>query len=139
MDYGFIIVEVFDSKTLKPLKSGEIIIYKYKSPNIVFYKEIDKNFSGKTQRIKVQAPDKSLSEYPVQNGKLPYSLYDVKIKSKGYIDSLIIGVQVFPQVTAVQRVYMMVLPKGVEEGSMTNIIVIPPNTLVGNRYTCKSF
>ena len=130
MDYGFIVVEVLDFKTLTPLKSGEIIVYKHKSPDIVFYKKIDKNFLGKTEKIKVQAPDKSLSDYPVQNNKLPYSLYDVKVKSKGYIDSLIIGVQVFPQVTAIQRINMMVLPKGVKEGTMTNIIVIPPHSLV---------
>ena len=130
MDYGFIVIEVLDYKTLNPIKSGEIIIYKHKSPDIVFYKEIDETFLGKTEKIKVEAPDKSLSDYPVQNGKLPYSLYDVKVKAKGYIDSLIIGVQVFPQVTAIQRINMMVLPKGVKEGTMTNIIVIPPHSLV---------
>lgn len=130
MDYGFIVVEVLDFKTSNPLKNGEIIIYKYKSPEIVYYKKIDESFLGKTEKIKVQAPDKSLSDYPVQDGKLPYSLYDVKVKSKGYIDSLIVGVQVFPRVTAIQRVNMMVLPKGVKEGTMTSIIVIPPHALV---------
>lgn len=130
MEYGFIVVEVLDFKTSNPLKRGEIIIYKHKKTDIVFYKEMDEKFSGKTEKIRVEAPDKSLSDYPMQNGKLPYSLYDVKVKSKGYMDSLIIGVQVFPRITAIQRVNMMVLPQGVKEGTMTNIIVIPPNTLV---------
>lgn len=130
MDYGFIVVYVLDFNTGQPIKNGEITIYEHKKPNIVFYKMIDYNFLGKTDKVKVKAPSKSLSDYPVQNGILPYSLYDVKVKAKGYVDSLIIGIQVFPYETAIQKVLLVKLPKGIKQGEMTNIIVIPPNTLV---------
>lgn len=130
MDYGFIVIYVLDFNTEKPIKSGEITVYEHKSPNIVFYKMIDEKFLGKTDKIKVKAPSKSLSQYPVKHGILPYSLYDIKVKAKGYINSLIIGVQVFPYETAIQKILMLKLPQGVKQGEMTNVIVIPPNTLV---------
>ena len=113
-----------------PIKSGEITVYEHKSSNIVFYKMIDKNFSGKTDRIKVKAPSKLLSQYPIQNAILPYSLYDIKVKAKGYVDALILGVQVFPYEIAIQKILMIKLPIGSKQGEITNVIVIPPNTLV---------
>ena len=130
MDYGFIVIYILDFNTEMPIKSGEITVYEHKSSNIVFYKMIDKNFSGKTDRIKVKAPSKLLSQYPIQNAILPYSLYDIKVKAKGYVDALILGVQVFPYEIAIQKILMIKLPIGSKQGEITNVIVIPPNTLV---------
>ena len=130
MDYGFIVIYILDFNTEMPIKSGEITVYEHKSSNIVFYKMIDKNFSGKTDRIKVKAPSKLLSQYPIQNAILPYSLYDIKVKAKGYVDALILGVQVFPYEIAIQKILMIKLPIGSKQGEITNVIVIPTNTLV---------
>ena len=130
MDYGFIVIYILDFNTEMPIKSGEITVYEHKSSNIVFYKMIDKNFSGKTDRIKVKAPSKLLSQYPIQNAILPYSLYDIKVKAKGYVDALILGVQVFPYEIAIQKILMIKLPIGSKQGEITNVIVIPPNKLV---------
>lgn len=130
MDYGFIVIYILDFNTEMPIKSEEITVYEHKSSNIVFYKMIDKNFSGKTDRIKVKAPSKLLSQYPIQNAILPYSLYDIKVKAKGYVDALILGVQVFPYEIAIQKILMIKLPIGSKQGEITNVIVIPPNTLV---------
>ena len=130
MDYGFIVIYILDFNTEMPIKSGEITVYEHKSSNIVFYKMIDKNFSGKTDRIKVKAPSKLLSQYPIQNAILPYSLYDIKVKAKGYVDALILGVQVFPYEIAIQKILMIKLPIGSKQGEITNVIVIPPNTWV---------
>lgn len=130
MDYGFMVIYILDFNTEMPIKSGEITVYEHKSSNIVFYKMIDKNFSGKTDRIKLKAPSKLLSQYPIQNAILPYSLYDIKVKAKGYVDALILGVQVFPYEIAIQKILMIKLPIGSKQGEITNVIVIPPNTLV---------
>lgn len=130
MYYGFIVIYIMDFNTKKPIRNGELIIYKHNSFDIVYYKKLNTTFLGKTEKIKLEAPNKSLSDYPVKEGILPYSLYDIKVKVNGYIDSLIMGVQIFPDETAIQDILMMKLPNGVKQGEMTNIIVIPPNELV---------
>ena len=52
------------------------------------------------------------------------------MKAKGYVDALILGVQVFPYEIAIQKILMIKLPIGSKQGEITNVIVIPPNTLV---------
>ena len=83
--------------------------------------------SGLTQVIDLSAPPLDYSQEPSNN--VPYSLYDVLVERDGFSPVSIRGVQVFPQSTALQKVS---LQENANRSSRAEIIIIQPNTLIGN-------
>lgn len=83
--------------------------------------------SGLTQVIDLSAPPLDYSQEPTNN--VPYSLYDVLVERDGFSPVSIRGVQVFPQSTALQKVN---LQENANRSSRAEIIIIQPNTLIGN-------
>ena len=83
--------------------------------------------SGLTQVIDLSAPPLDYSQEPTNN--VPYSLYDVLVERDGFSPVSIRGVQVFPQSTALQIVS---LQENANRSSRAEIIIIQPNTLIGN-------
>lgn len=83
--------------------------------------------SGLTQVIDLSAPPLDYSQEPTNN--VPYSLYDVLVERDGFSTISIRGVQVFPQSTALQKVN---LQENANRSSRAEIIIIQPNTLIGN-------
>ena len=83
--------------------------------------------SGLTQVIDLSAPPLDYSQEPTNN--VPYSLYDVLVERDGFSPISIRGVQVFPQSTALQKVS---LQENANRSSRAEIIIIQPNTLIGN-------
>lgn len=83
--------------------------------------------SGLTQVIDLSAPPLDYSQEPTNN--VPYSLYDVLVERDGFSPISIRGVQVFPQSTALQKVN---LQENANRSSRAEIIIIQPNTLIGN-------
>ena len=83
--------------------------------------------SGLTQVIDLSAPPLDYSQEPTNN--VPYSLYDVLVERDGFRPVSIRGVQVFPQSTALQKVS---LQENANRSSRAEIIIIQPNTLIGN-------
>ena len=83
--------------------------------------------SGLTQVIDLSAPPLDYSQEPTNN--VPYSLYDVLVERDGFSPVSIRGVQVFPQSTALQKVS---LQENANRSSRAEIIIIEPNTLIGN-------
>lgn len=130
MNIGYIKVQVVSSTNKKKISQGKINIYKSKSGENIYRQYINKSFSGETKPIPVETPSKELSQHPLPPGILPYEPYDVTVQVIGYIDTIVRGVQAFPDVTAIQRITMYPLPPGAKQGSITNIIVIPPPTLL---------
>jgi len=84
------------------------------------------NASGQTNVAKLDAPALIYSQAPSKN--LPYSLYDLKVEAEGYETQIIRGCQIYPTKLAIQQCQMK------KKGSMRQeeIILIPPNKLVGN-------
>ena len=85
------------------------------------------NSSGLTQTIDLSAPSLEYSQEPTNN--VPYSLYDILVERDGFIPISIRGVQVFPQSTALQKIN---LQENANRSSRAEIIIIQPNTLIGN-------
>ena len=83
--------------------------------------------SGLTQVIDLSAAPLDYSQEPTNN--VPYSLYDVLVERDGFSPVSIRGVQVFPQSTALQKVS---LQENANRSSRAEIIIIQPNTLIGN-------
>ena len=83
--------------------------------------------SGSTQVIDLSAPPLEYSQEPTNN--VPYSLYDILVERDGFNPISIRGVQVFPQSTALQKIN---LQENANRSSRAEIIIIQPNTLIGN-------
>ena len=130
MSIGYIKVQVVSSTDKKKVNDGKINIYKGKSGEHIYMQYINENFSGETKSIPVETPSKELSQHPIPPGILPYEPYDVTVTATGYIDTIVRGVQAFPGVIAIQKIIMYPLPPGVKQGSISNIIIIPPPTLL---------
>lgn len=113
MQKGFLIVSVYLETVKEPVANATVTIN-----NQTFIT----NLNGKTQKIKLEAPDKKYSvEY--QHKIKPYSTYDITVTKPGLNTVIIKDVEVFPGDIALQDVYMAKKP-----GS-TDLIDLPEHDL----------
>ena len=82
--------------------------------------------SGQAQEVQLMAPPLSYSLTP--DSPMPYSEYNLTVEAPGYEPVLISGVEVLPDVTAVQDIQMTPTETSGEE---EETIVIPDHTLYG--------
>lgn len=82
--------------------------------------------SGQAQEVQLMAPPLSYSLTP--DSPMPYSEYNLTVEAPGYEPVLVSGVEVLPDVTAVQDIRMTPTETSGEE---EETIVIPDHTLYG--------
>ena len=82
--------------------------------------------SGQAQEVQLMAPPLSYSLTP--DSPMPYSEYNLTLEATGYEPVLVSGVEVLPDVTAVQDIRMTPTETSREE---EETIVIPDHTLYG--------
>ena len=90
--------------------------------------DLTTNSSGESQVIALEAPPLEYSQQPI--GKIPYSLYDLRIEREGFQSLVVNGTQIFPTQIAIQQCFLIESSRKV--GSRADIINIQPNTLNGN-------
>ncbi|MCL2616855.1 MAG: peptidoglycan-binding protein [Defluviitaleaceae bacterium] len=95
---------------------------------VAAFEQLISNQDGQTATIDLAAPplDYSLG---TATGEQPYSEYDISVEAEGFEAAVIKGVQILPDVTAVQSVKLV--PK-VLVHAPESIAVIKPHTLWGN-------
>lgn len=82
--------------------------------------------SGQAQEIQLMAPPLSYSLTP--ESPMPYSEYNLTVEAPGYEPVMVSGVEVLPDVTAVQNIQMTPTETSKEE---EETILIPDHTLYG--------
>lgn len=82
--------------------------------------------SGQAQEVQLMAPPLSYSLTP--ESPMPYSEYNLTVEAPGYEPVLVSGVEILPDVTAVQDIRMTPTETSKEE---EETIVIPDHTLYG--------
>lgn len=102
-----------------PIKNA--IVHIYDEDNLI--KQLTTDFSGKTPVIHLLAPPPELSMHP--STLLPYTVYSVQVFSPGLKIVRINGVQILPNVTAIQPVAM----PPIDGKSNYEIINIEPHQL----------
>ncbi len=129
MATGFLKVQVFKNNSSIPIDKAKITIMPTgeEAPRIT-QDTVNTDSSGLTDAVELNSPPPAFSERPID--KLPYSFADVQIEAEGFASQLIKGVQIYPNVTALQNVYLEG-DTGITRQRET-IIVIAPNRLVGN-------
>ena len=90
--------------------------------------DLSTNSSGESQIITLEAPPLEYSEQPI--GKVPYSLYDLKIEREGFQSLVVNGIQIFPTQVAIQQCFL--IENSRRPNLRADVINIQPNTLNGN-------
>lgn len=98
----------------------------------MFLENLETDESGQTREVELETPPLQYSEAP--NEPRPYKNYILEIQADGYETALIIGVEMFPDVTAIQNVQLRnpetgraLLNRGAD--TTVHLIIIPPHTL----------
>lgn len=124
MDKGYLIVSVFGENDNKPISAADVTV---RGDN--YSESFKTNNSGSTIKIELDAPLKQYSLEP-QSKVRPYSIYQVEVVKEGYETTIINGVQIFPDETSLQKVFLpfrnVVLQASQND---TKVIDVPPHSL----------
>ncbi|MBO5210251.1 MAG: peptidoglycan-binding protein [Lachnospiraceae bacterium] len=122
---GGLQINVTSNIGLIPVQNAVISIAYTDLPETTVEK-LETDNSGQAQEVQLAAPPFEYSQVP--ESPRPYSEYDLTIEAEGYEPVMISGVEVLPDVTAVQNIRMIPVETS-EEPEET--IVIPDHTLYG--------
>lgn len=120
MEKGYLIVNVYADNIANPIDNATVVVTGYN-----YEKSFTTDISGKTETIELEAPLKIYSLTP-QTEVRPYSVYSVTVSKPGFQTTTINGVQILPDETGIQNVY---LSSAKLKTAADNIINLPPHSL----------
>lgn len=110
-----------------PIENATIQISETIGNTTTLIDEINTTAAGQTNIIELPAPPREYSEEA--GSPRPYAEYNLTIRAEGYEPVQIIGTEVLPDITALQRVQL--LPQVPTDASSAETFVIPDHTLYG--------
>ena len=125
-DRGRLQINVTANIGLVPIQNANITISYTGDPNNTL-ETLTTDSSGQTDAVSLNAPPLEYSLTP--NSPMPYSEYTLNVTAPGYEPVTVSGVEVLPDVTALQNIEM--IPTETAEGD-DEIITIPDHTLYGD-------
>lgn len=111
----------------RPVAGATVQITSESNPAQVL-EEVTTDTIGRTNAIELPAPPIEYSMEP--SATQPYSEYNVVVKTPGFEDVTVSGVEILPDQTAIQNVNLMPLDDAL--GNSSESFVIPPHTLFGD-------
>ena len=108
-EVGYLIVRVTTAGGAIPLEDALVSI-RGEAPSdsgVIFTLKTDRD--GRTPKIALKTPRKSLSES--KNDLRPYALYNVDVMKKGYVPVYFHSVPIFPDVLSIQPATLAPLPE----------------------------
>ncbi len=125
-DTGKLQISVESRVDRNPVADAKVAISYTGEPESTF-EEMNTDESGQTQQLELKAPPLDYSMEPTESQ--PYAQYTIQITAEGYQPVTITGIQILPEVTAVQDIRLQ--PIGAA-ATWPDDIVIPANTLFGD-------
>lgn len=125
-DRGKLQINVTSTLGFFPVTDAKVTVTLSGQPDTVI-EELNTDISGQTVEIELPAPPLDYSLEPEQEVQ-PYADYDIAVTAPGYETVVVEGVQILPEVEAIQPISM--IPQEVETAPEEDI-VIPPHTLFG--------
>jgi len=125
-DLGRLQVNVESRIGSEPIPDARVTVSYSGEPDSTL-EELSTDESGQTQQLELQAPPVEYSMEPSENQ--PYSQYTIQITAEGYQPVTVTGIQILPEVIAVQDIRLLPVGSAV---TGPDDIVIPANTLFGN-------
>ena len=123
---GGLQINVTSDIGLVPIRNTVISVSYTGTPETTL-ETLETDISGQAEEVQLSAPPLSYSLTP--ESPMPYSEYNVTVEAPGYEPVMISGVEVLPDVTAVQNIRMT--PTETSQGA-EEIITIPDHTLYGD-------
>lgn len=123
---GRLQINVTANVGLIPIQNANITISYTGEPDSTF-ETLTTDSSGQTDTVSLNAPPLEYSLTP--NSPMPYAEYTLNVTAAGYEPVTVSGVEVLPDVTALQNIEMIPTEVSQEE---TETIVIPDHTLYGD-------
>ncbi len=123
---GRLQINVTANVGLIPIENATITISFTGEPDSTL-ETLTTNSSGQTDTVDLKTPPLQYSLTP--NSPMPYSEYTLSVNAPGYEPVIVSGVEVLPDVTAVQNIEMT--PTEMSEDT-EEIIAIPDHTLYGD-------
>ncbi len=123
---GRLQINVTANVGLIPIENATITISFTGEPNSTL-ETLTTNSSGQTDTVDLKTPPLQYSLTP--NSPMPYSEYTLSVNAPGYEPVIVSGVEVLPDVTAVQNIKMTPTEMS---GDTEEIIAIPDHTLYGD-------
>ncbi len=123
---GRLQVNVTANLGLIPIENAAITISFTGEPNSAI-ETLQTDSSGQTGTVDLETPPLQYSLTP--NSPMPYAEYTVSVTAPGYEPVIVSGVEVLPDVTAIQNIEMTPSETAQEE---EEIIAIPDHTLYGD-------
>lgn len=129
MGKGYIKVQLFTAKNVLPVSGGNIFIIESTAIDFDNGKILTTDDQGICKTQIVTTPDRSISENSAAT-EVPYALYDIYVRAKGYRDAAVEGVQVFSEVVSIQKIEMIPTKKERVFLEEPEFNYIPPHQLV---------
>ncbi|MDE6943295.1 MAG: peptidoglycan-binding protein [Lachnospiraceae bacterium] len=126
IDQGRLQINVTANVGLIPIQNANITISYTGEPDSTI-ETLTTDSSGQTETVTLKAPPLEYSQTP--NSPMPYSEYTLTVNAPGYEPVTVSGVEVLPEVTAMQNIEMIPTETSQEE---SETIVIPDHTLYGD-------
>ncbi len=126
IDQGQLQINVTANVGLIPIQNATITISYTGEPDSTI-ETLTTDSSGQTEAVTLKAPPLEYSLTP--NSPMPYSEYTLTVRAPGYEPVTISGVEVLPEVTAMQNIEMIPTETSQEE---SETITIPDHTLYGD-------
>ncbi len=104
---GYLVVNVSTARGAIPLGGASVTVLYEEPSNSSIFTVLNTDMSGKTEKIELPAPARSLSELP--GNVKPYATYTLQIEKEGYYTVTNTNVPVFAGVTSIQPVEMLPL------------------------------
>ena len=123
---GRLQINVTANVGLIPIENASITISFTGEPDSTI-ETLQTNSSGQTDAVNLKTPPLQYSLTP--NSPMPYSEYTLSVSAPGYEPVIVSGVEVLPDVTAIQNIEMT--PTETSEDA-EEIIAIPDHTLYGD-------
>ncbi|MCD8157314.1 MAG: peptidoglycan-binding protein [Clostridiales bacterium] len=121
---GTLRIDVTSTIAIQPIEGAVIRVYN----GTALVEELRADSSGQSEALTLAAPP---PEYSMEPGQpQPYAAYTVRVEAEGYRPVEIEDVEVLPDELAIQPVQMQ--PLETSDGEGEDVIVVPPNTLLGD-------
>ena len=122
---GKLQINVTSSLGLIPISDATVTISYTGLPDTTVEK-LNTDSSGQTAQVELPAPPLEYSVEPSE--QMPYSEYNIQVDAPGYESVMVSGIEILPDVTAIQPIQMIPLETAREN---EETIVIPDHTLYG--------
>ncbi len=106
---GYLVVQVTTASTAIPLAGAAVRISRDETDVGAILYELRSGADGRTERVPLEAPSRSLSLSP--GGGKVFSAYNIEVSAPGYGRAVYNHVPIFDGITAIQQANLIPLPE----------------------------